>query len=384
MGWGSIGGWTSSLSTAVNWATAGASLVGPQFAWLGASVGALFGLGVGMANHNTESDKIIDAAKDQRKQVTQTRNRYIRDFRRLYDQTRTDFDTTYGAGLFDTLETDFKKILNLEGSDTLANVLGSLSYDSVSGEITDRLFQTKDTNGNSRFTEEDYKIFTSQSFNVKDFGQEYVRVLEERLRAADTQFGLQMQSLSQQEREAISGYESAMAEMNIAIAQNFQNAFMSRLQESQSEQLAMGDASLRQATSGIRQTDSGRNLTVAQQFQQDLSKVAYVTTLNMLYESTLLSAKDQARNMMSNIYQTRNSIAIGTVGQVNALNKTLQDWQEQQIGAADVILDAEHAVDSLNETIDDTADGKFGWWNGSDDFERAHDAQDIATGELFG
>lgn len=334
--------------------------------------GLIIGIGLGIYSHNQAQDAKIEQYMIRREAATRDRNRAIRDFKRVYSATKTDFDTKYGSGLFDTLNLDFQKLIGITNDKALASVLTEMSYDNVSGKITTYLSDV--------ITDAERDKFTSNTFNLQDFGKEYIRVLGENLRKADTEFGLQMQSLSEQEKSLIEDYQGAMAEARLQIANSFRDAFFNRQSQLISEHSTMGQASVAQATSGLRQTDSGANLTIQQEFQMDLSKVAYVSAMDYYIQQYTVSAENRTRQLMSNRYQIRNSIAQGTKAAQAAINSAIQQANENTIATMDTVKSKEGEVDVYNEAISDANDSKF--FHGKDEH---HDtfADNNLTGDIF-
>lgn len=350
-------GWNKSASLGISFAGTLAS-IGNAFGPVGAAVGALVGLGAGMfmggLQYNSDQDEKIARYKLEREANTRNRNRVIRDYKRVYSTYRSDFDTKYGNGLFDSLSMDFQKLIGITNTSALSSVIANMEYDKISGEITSKL-----TGDNALISKKDRITFSENTFNLQEFGEEYLRVLGENLRKADTEFGIQMQSISEQEKGIIDDYNSAMISARTELAYSFKNAFLNRQAEQVSENASLGQASVAQATSGLRQTDSGSNLTIQQQFQMDLSNVVYLSIGEYYLQQYKMSSENRTRQMVGNMYQLRSSIAQGTKAAEAAINTAIQQANETTISAIDSAVDYENAIYQQNKDIGNTNDSKI-------------------------
>ena len=170
---GTAQGWNEAASSGVSFAGTLAAIGGAVFSGpIGAAVGAVLGLGAGMwmggAQYNSNQDAKIEQLKLNREDNTRKRNRVIRDYKRVYSSYRTDFDTKYGKGLFDTLSMDFQSLIGITNTSALSSVIANMEYDKVSGEITSKL-----TGDNSLISSDDRKIF----YDIKEVVQGIVNLL---------------------------------------------------------------------------------------------------------------------------------------------------------------------------------------------------------------
>lgn len=347
----------SSLSGTLAGAATGAaagSAAGPMGALIGAAVGAIGGLIGGLWGNKTEVNNFIDQVKTSRNAITRERNTNIIDIQKSIADTRSNFDSTYGKGMFDQYDSLFMEILGMKDKDSLSAILDSMQIDTVSGVINSRL--------SDKATEE----MLTGSLSVSDINQEYLSYLQEQMRAQDTTFGIQMQSYAMEDSQAWSSYYKSVGQANLQYAQQFASTFLSYRAENVAGETAMGKATLNQAASGIRQQSSGTSLTTMQQFQNDLSKVAQASTVKYLLKSYGYAIDNATDNVIYQSYQRRQNIKASTSQQLSNLIAQYNAQNSENSKAYMEMVDEETAVDLANDMIADANANRSGisnWGN---------------------
>lgn len=336
-------------------ATTGMSLgstMGPIGSAIGVVVGGTAGLlGSIFTGNKTAVNNFIDQEKLKRKDATTTRNSYIYRVQDEINKTKATFDTTYGAGLFNQYDSMFMQILDLQPSDSLNTLLSNMQMDKVSGEITTRI--------NGKVGE---KLLTS-ALSITDINTEYLEYLKEQLRAQDTSFGLEMQNLATQERMAMKQYLNDMDAIRLQYAQQFENTFMQTRAENVQAESNLGEASLAQATSGIRQEGSGLNQTTMVQFQNDIAKVARASALKYQMKMYGYELNTKTNSFVLDSHSLRNQIKSSTM---TSLGKLIDSYNQQNASNKkyyEGIADAELAIDEYNKGIKEADEGRTGWFN---------------------
>lgn len=186
------------------------------------------------------------------------------------------------------------------------------------------------------------------------------------MRAQDTTFGIQMQSASESERYAYNSYYQSVGQLNLQYAQQFESAFMQYRQENIEGEQAMGNASLSQATSGIRQEGSGTSLTSMQQFQNDLARVAQSSVLKMQMQMMGYDMQSATDSVIYNSYSTRQTIRQSTSTAMSQLINSYNTYHSDAGGAYTEIVDREQAVEELNKGIEESEKARTGINNHTD------------------
>ncbi len=353
--WTTDYGWeitSNALSAVVSGATAGASIGGG----IGAVIGGAIGFGVELIQGITVGNKkkvnaYIDQAKGLRKDATINRNKFIVTAKDSINKTKSEFDTTYGKGMFDQYDAIFMNILGLSPSNSLNTLLSNMQMDKVSGEITSRL------NGKV-----DSKLLSS-ALSISDINSEYLEYLKEQMRAQETEFGLEMQSLANQDKYAYEQYYRDMGNLRLQYAQQFEQDFLQARTSELQTASSLGDASLEQATSGIRQTGSGTTQTMMVQFQNDLSNVARASATKFQLKMMGYEFESNTQSLMLNSYNIRNTINKSSLSMIGGL---INKYNQQNSANKDYylgILDSELAIDELNKGIYEADNGRTGFFN---------------------
>lgn len=354
----------STLSGTLSGAAAGAdagSAAGPMGTLVGAVFGAVGGFAIGIWGNNYEVNNFIDQVKTSRNAITRERNTNIIDIQKSIADTRSNFDSTYGKGMFDQYDSLFMEILGMKYKDSLSVILDSMQIDTVSGVIKSRL--------SGKATEE----MLTGSLSVSDINQEYLSYLKEQMRAQDTTFGIQMQSYALEDSQAWSSYYKSVGQASLQYAQQFASTFLNYRAENVEGETAMGKAALNQAASGIRQQGSGTSLTTMQQFQNDLSKVAQASMVKYLLKSYGYAIDNATDNVIYQSYQRRQNIKASTSQQLSNLIAQYNAQNSENSKAYMEMVDEEAAVDLANDMIKDANENRSGistWWNNRKGDER--------------
>lgn len=328
---------SGSLSGVTMLATAGITGLG----LLGGLVvgGIMAGIGLWQDQVNLKNQR--SQVRVQREAINEQRNQLITSAQREISSFRSSFDSTYGEGMYDTYDELFQRVFNLPaGSQTVSDLINSLSLDNVAGTIT--------TRAEGAVSDEALTSVLSAS-NVNST---YLEYMQSQIRDAETAIGLQFQSQTMRERSILNNYYDSIDQYNLAIAEQLSNAFLQQRQTNQSLASSMGKASTAQATSGIRQTGSGRNLTTIQQFQQDMSNLAY----NSMLDYTIRQYQGQMETSNRGIIEQISSIRLEnaqlteqfTNDFFNSMNQHYGQLGEYYYG----ITDAEGSIDELNAEED--------------------------------
>lgn len=359
--------WTSSFikksmtSKASGWASAGMTL-GSFGGFGGAVIGAMAGWAIGsivnvLMGNGEEIDEYQNTAMQARKETTRERNKYIYQAKNYINSTRSSFDSTYGNGMFDQYDDIFMQILGMEGSTSLADLLSNMQMDKVSGVINSKV---------SNLIGEDILTASLSVKGLQNISNEYYNYIQEQLRAQDTTFGIQMQSASESERYAYNSYYQSVGQLNLQYAQQFESAFMQYRQENIEGEQAMGNASLSQATSGIRQEGSGTSLTSMQQFQNDLARVAQSSVLKKQMQMMGYDMQSATDSVIYNSYSTRQTIRQSTSTAMSQLINSYNTYHSDAGGAYTEIVDREQAVEELNKGIEESEKARTGINNHTD------------------
>lgn len=331
---------------------AGAATGNGVAAFLGGLAGAFTGWIGSIFKRQSHNDQVAAAVEANKKTmmsertgVTVDRNKAIRDARNFISNTKNSFDTTYGSGMFDQYDAIFMNILGQNPSDSLSTLLSNMQYDKVSGEINTRLAgKVSDTVLNA-------------TFSLSDINSEYLTYLQEQLRAQDTVFGEQMSIYSQEEANAYSNYYDDVYSMNLQFAQQFESAFFNQQSTNISQAMSLGSAEVSDATSGFRNTGDGSTQSSLQKFQQDLSDVAYSSTMKYMLAQYGINLKSANNNLMQTSYEIRNNIRLSTKQQLNNLVDAVNQTQQENIKSYDTVSGYEEDIDYMNEQIEE--DNKY-------------------------
>lgn len=336
---------------------------GAAFGWVGGLIG--FGLGAlfgGLFSNNKAAvDKYQNEQRQYRKEATRERNQMIVASKLLISQTSSTFDSKYGKGMFDQYDDIFMNILGQPASPSLSDLFSNMNMDRVSGII------------NSRLAGKVSDDLLSSSLSVTDINEAYLEYLKEQLRAqSNTAFGMSMQTETAKDKYSWSTYYDQVAQQSLQYAQQFESMFTSHRQENISGQQAMGEASLAQATSGIRQEGSGTTLTAMQQFQNDLTSVAQASTLKMQMKMVGLDLENLGDNQIYNSYYIRQGMRQSTQQQLDSLVSAYNQYHGNATQYYIGMVDREGAVDQLNANIAEAEKGRKGWGNSDRGYNREY------------
>lgn len=334
----------SALTGLATGASIGSSL-GPAGTVVGAIIGAaggwLSGLLSDKSRQEAEKQELYSEAQADRKtyynylsQVEDTRSSYIKDAKLFISNTRSSFDNKYGEGTYDMFDELFATIFNLPAN-------GSTVSDVLENASIDKYVEISGTAG-----------ATLESMSLSDISAGYQEYLTSVIKQADGSYAL----ATQQEKNLVNSYYADVSSYALEISNQFQNAFLQKISDNAEAASSLGSAQVQQASSGLRQTGSGTNLTKLQEFQNDLADVAYSSSLNYMtsyYESVL---KNINTSLITNVSQIRNEISISASEQLNDLINSYNKSNSQLVGQLENIEDSEKDYQEIQESIKETED----------------------------
>ena len=199
------------------------------------------------------------------------------------------------------------------------------------------------------------------SLSLQDINAEYLNYMKQQIHTADTVLGLQFQANTARENQMVSAYFDSVEQYNLQLAQQFDQAFLQYRTENIQNEMLEGEAAVAQATSGMRQTGTGTNMTTMQQFQTDLSNVAYASSLSYQIKAYELSMEATNRDLINEIYQIRNENAITTQqaleASVNQYNQARDEQREYYYN----IKDYTEAIEEYNDEMREASSNVWGW-----------------------
>ena len=348
-------GVSTGLSIGTAALSAGAAISATTAAWLG-PVGLVVGFGLGgLLGAWQESERnrsLFYQYKNERAEATRYLNRNIVNAQSLINRTRTSFDMTYGEGMYDQYDDLFQTIFNLpSGSQTVSDLLESLTISTTSGKVEHI------SNALSNMT----RSALTGSLSLQDINAEYLNYMKQQIHTADTVLGLQFQANTARENQIVSAYFDSVEQYNLQLAQQFDQAFLQYRTENIQNEMLEGEAAVAQATSGMRQTGTGTNMTTMQQFQTDLANVAYASSLSYQIKAYELSMEATNRDLINEIYQIRNENAITTQqaleASVNQYNQARDEQREYYYN----IKDYTEAIEEYNDEMREASSNVWGW-----------------------
>ena len=366
---GAMSAVTMGISGAASGAAIGATFGGaggPIGAGVGAAVGIIVGgiMGAWQESENQKAQYYITL--NERAAATANRNSNIRAAQALINRTRVSFDSVYGEGMYDEYDALFQAIFNLptnsNGIGTVSDLLESLSFDSKSGEITSSVEGLSEN-------------ALTGAMSIQDINAEYLNYMKQQIHTADTVLGLQFEANTARENQMISAYFDSVDQYNLQLAQQFDQAFLQYRTENIQNEMAEGEAALSQATSGLRQTGTGTNLTTMQQFQTDLANVAYAAALNYQVRAYELSMNAANTDLVNEIYQIRNENAVTTQqALVQSINQYLE-FRDQLAEYHSAIHKDEQTIKELNKQAYDQSDAA--WFMNATEGHETLDPEDM-------
>lgn len=330
--------WTSILSAGVTGALSGAAAFGPWGAFAG-----LITMGIAAWQDQSRLKDERALVINQRDELQAERNRYITSVQSDIGRFRTKFDSTYGEGMYDTYDTLFSKILNLpSGTSTVSDLLESLSLDTVDGIIassTDGLISQEQL---------------SASISPADVNANYLEYMQSQIRDAETAIGLKFQNQTLREQSIINNYYDSIDQYNLQVAQQFASSFLQQRQVNSEIALQTGEIEAAAGSSGLRQ--NGRGMTSVQQFQKDMSDLAYYSTMNFAIRQYTGQLESANTGFVEQIASIRNENAQLTEQFTNDFFNAMNDYYAGLGESYNQISDAEQGIKGLNEQIKDYDD----------------------------
>lgn len=273
-----------------------------------------------------------------RNETQYDRNKTINTIQQYINNTRSSIDSVYGEGVFDMYDDLFASVFNLDADEsTLSDLLESLKLDTTTGTIATTVLGK----GNSAFTE---------SLSLSDINDKYREYMGEVIRGANTAIGKQFQMRTLQEQNLHSNYMDTIAGYNLDLARQFEETFLQQRTQNIAGEMAMGEAYTAQAGSGIRAVGSGQTLTNLQQFQNDLSNIAYAAGLDYMLKDYQMTVANAGKSLTQQITESRLQTAIDTE---NILVQILQQYNQtnQQLyqGYVSIKEDEETVIEANKE-----------------------------------
>ena len=345
-------GWTvgNSITTnSLSWAATGAA-IGSFAPGIGTAIGAvvgflgglIFGGFQGDAQAKQQLNEWSAQARNSRMEATVARNRTIQAAQRMISNTRNSFDSVYGEGMYDEYDELFQTKHNQPPpTQTETEQLESLKFDTVSGKITSSVYDSMASSS------------LSDVLSLKDINANYLEYMKQQIHTSDTVLGMQFAYNTEQENMMIDSYFDNIDQYNLQLAQQFNQAFLQRRSELASAEMAMGEASAAQASSGMRQTGTGTNTTNLQRFQNDLADVAYASSINYMLRMYQMQGKRSNADLLADVYAIRYQNEMTTKEALNASIEGYNEAREEQINAAETIKDLEGTIEEYNDQLDE-------------------------------
>lgn len=336
------------LSSVATYTSAGAAIGqfgGPIGAGVGAALGAALGLGFGWFfsdKKRKEEDRAIrDSLINKRDAEQNNRNIAIKNAKDSISLTRSSIDNTYGTGTFNDFNALFSEIFNVPAnSSTLMSFLSNMEYDTVGGKIATSSL--------------DANVVQGGDMSLGDIKENYLNYFKQQLGASNSAFGIQMRQYDAEENNLLSTYSQNAESLQMQVAKSFSDAFLQRQQEQAQGDMAMAQASLKQATSGLRQTaGSGQNLTNLQKFQNDLADIAYASLMDYTIKSYEASAKGAMQSMQ---YQMNSIRAEKNKSYTNALASIINTYNSQRSESSKAKVSIDSSEEFITETNEEIID----------------------------
>lgn len=340
----------SGVATGVSTGASIGSLIGGIGAPIGAIIGGIVGIFTGGLFGDQKIKNDLNTAYDEqlgyRNDAQYERAKNILSAKSEINNQRSYIDSIYGSGTYDIYDQLFADMFNLADNGTLSDIFENASVDKFYGEMESRLSGSYDiSNG-------------VQALSLSDLNDNYQSYLTSLIRGGDGAVSYQYRQRNLQERRLISSYYDDISAYNLEVAQSFEQNFLQRVSQQAEGEQAMGEASLAQATSGIRQTGSGNALTIQQQFQNDISTIAYTSALNYAVRQYELNLKSLNESIVANIEDIRLANSADSkqhladiINSINEINGGLFDEYIESIDYERTYDDVSNEIEDINEVL---------------------------------
>lgn len=325
--------------------------VGASIGWdpiskgVGAAIGFIGGLIFGgLHSNNKYKQQVRDQREsliNQRDSAQSARNDLIYSGKTLVGTTRSNIDSTYGAGTFNEFNDLFAQIFNMPtGTSTLSTFLDNMQYDKVGGVIESSVL--------------DGGFSMGGQMSLSDISNSYLEYLRGQIGSANTAFGMQIQGMESQEKYLVSDYFDSVDAYNQQIARQFSSAFLNRKSEQVSGELSLGQAAVEQASSGIRVDGaSSATLTNLQKFQNDLADIAYASSIDYMIKSYEMNMSNTNSSMLQQIESIRRQKNQSTLDAITGIINGYNSMNSNAGTTMGKIKDQQEYVEETNKDIMD-------------------------------
>ena len=310
-------------------------------AGIGAILGAFFGGFSARKKHNQQIKDQRESLINQRDAAQSARNDLIYSGKTLVGTTRSNIDSTYGAGTFNEFNDLFAQIFNMPaGTSTLSTFLDNMQYDKVGGLIESSVL--------------DGGFSMGGQMSLTDISNSYLEYLKGQIGSANTAFGMQIQGMESQEKYLVSDYFDSVDAYNQQVAQQFSSAFLNRKSEQVSGELSLGQAAVEQASSGIRVDGaSSATLTNLQKFQNDLADIAYASSIDYMIKSYEMNMSNTNSSMLQQIESIRRQKNQNTLDAITSIIGGYNSMNSSAGTTMGKIKDQQEYVEETNKGIMD-------------------------------
>lgn len=308
---------------------------------LGGIIGGVGSVLFGNANWENEQKANRDTLAINRNKEQSARNKYIRDARDIIANTRTQIDTTYGAGVFAEYNDIFTSIFSSGYGSSMSNILSRLATDKDTGII------------NSSVLGYDIDAINGGSVSLQDISANYLEYMRGLMASSDTAFGLQMRAIDNQEKIAAYQYRVGIDSAIADSAKQFSDAFLQQASQNMSSDSALAQAQVYQASSGIRQEGSGQNVTTIQRFSNDISAIAYASLLDYGIKTYEMQMKSASMSFGQQMQDIRNKKSINSLDALQNIINTYNELNSSGRKYMTQISESEEAINEANKQLEE-------------------------------
>lgn len=286
----------------------------------------------------------VDAAISNAKISYEGFSRNISNYRtqamHLVNTTRSNFDATFGANSYDMFDSLFNSAIETGSIDSLIQALQTNSDIEQAGTVNTLLEHMS--------AEQREKLLTS-NMSINDINDSYYNYLSEFFGQQNTQYGYQMQQMSQREAYLDEQNRAAMANVQQQYAQQISSMVEEQRQKNRSIAESMGSTSAEAGSSGIRR-NKATNAEILQKYETMLDAVAYTSALNYVLKQYENNLKTTQSGYLYQAYEIRNSMSQSTQSMIANYVAQGNQKQNSQIDFVYKIEDAERdAMDAIAE-----------------------------------
>lgn len=372
--------WTS-------WISLGAS-IGGGAGGVGAIFGAVAGLIGGgfyevLGDHGKYNSAQLEAYNNINSLITtninetvksqQNRNNAIVSADYLINSTRSNFESTYGKGAFNMLESTIQSLLDMDqstaGQMKMSSLIGGLTQDEIIGQIETRLMNTdllaqplkdengeilKDDKGNTLYGEatggridrDAINALNSAYIDISSLGNEYVQFLYDKIINSDTEIGDTAKQLSNSEAQSIAQLDQNISELALNNQQKFAELFLNQRSSNISNAQNLGETQASAGASGIRASKASRTSANAQRLQADIANASYGIMLNS-YKKSLKADIESNKLSRAQVYYSYRQQMNSLKRQItSSINQSINSYLHGGAELADTIASDELDIDN--------------------------------------